>query len=158
MIVRVLRFVVVPVVALFFVAIGILGYQYRVMLTDVYNDLQYSSIRDIVYKQEFLAYFGSYLGKLHPSDGGFYVLVDEDSIAKIDTSELEGAKLLYHQGQFAKSAEAFRAIIDSQGESEERLFWLAMSVMRLAEQANEYQAVRDDMSFVRPRLSWDVRT
>jgi hypothetical protein len=42
----------------------------------------------------------------------------------------------YHRGAFRNAAEEIQAAIASQGESEERLFWMALTNMRLAENEN----------------------
>jgi hypothetical protein len=50
--------------------------------------------------------------------------------------EFERGKLVFHRGDFGRAAALIRADIDQSGESEEKLFWLAMSCMRQAEAEN----------------------
>ncbi len=51
-------------------------------------------------------------------------------------SELGRCVLAFHRGEFAPAASCLEGLIEAKGESEERLFWLAMSYLRAAEADN----------------------
>jgi hypothetical protein len=50
--------------------------------------------------------------------------------------EFERGKLAFHRGEFGRASVLIRDDIDRVGETESKLFWLAMSLMRQAEAEN----------------------
>src|SRR5262249_40351579 len=56
--------------------------------------------------------------------------------------DFEKGRLAFHRGDFSQAASLLRRDIDVQGESEARLFWLALSYMRLAETRTCLPALR----------------
>jgi FG-GAP-like repeat/ASPIC and UnbV/FG-GAP repeat len=64
---------------------------------------------------------GTYNFQLTPTDG---------------LSDYEKGRIEYHRGAFRNALSLFKSAIRTQGESEYRLFWLALTYMRLAENEN----------------------
>ena len=62
--------------------------------------------------------------------------------------DLDEARRLFHLGEFSAAADLLSRRIEQEGESEDRLFWLAMAQMRLAEATNCLAALRDPESGV----------
>ena len=56
--------------------------------------------------------------------------------------EFEEAQRLFHLGDFARASDLLSQLIDIEGASEKRLFWLAMAQLRLAEANNCLEALR----------------
>jgi hypothetical protein len=72
---------------------------------------------------------------------GFYDLEDARRAAETD---LERGLFAYHVGDFATAVKMLERSIDEEGESEELLFWLANSYIRLAEAENCLTALRTE--------------
>jgi hypothetical protein len=69
---------------------------------------------------------------------------------------LERAQLYFHQGDFDRAARDLKAVIEARGESEETLFWQALTEMRLAETVNCLDTLVHDSSQGNTALSPQV--
>jgi hypothetical protein len=80
-----------------------------------------------------LAYWVDFAGRMKPDPGGFYSF---DAVGDENPDDFEGGRLAYHKGQFDRAIRLIDRAIQKRGESETRLFWLAMAYMRKAEADN----------------------
>ena len=74
-------------------------------------------------------HFGPLLREMEPNSGA---------------NRLERAQVLFHQGDFEHAARDLKADVDANGESEETLFWQALTEMRLAETVNCLEGLMHD--------------
>ncbi len=90
----------------------------------------------------FLSYTARYLVQLtfDPQSGSY----DFEGARLAAETNRERGLLAYHAGDFATAVQALERSIEEEGESEELLFWLANSYMRLAEAENCLAAHRQD--------------
>ncbi len=75
--------------------------------------------------------------EVHPQTG-YFTLPSERA-----EDDFEEAKRLFHLGEFAAAADLLSQIINQEGENEDRLFWLAITQMRLGEATNCLAALRN---------------
>lgn len=59
-----------------------------------------------------------------------------DAVQEEGLSDFERGRLAFHRGRFAEAVPLLEASVEREGDSRERLFWLAMTHMRLAEATN----------------------
>ena len=112
--------------------------------------LQDSGLRETAHLSRFLLYWIPLMDSLEadPRTGLFTLPSDPPE------QDFAQAKRLFHLGEFAGAVEALDRVIDGQGEDEERLFWLAMSQMRLAEATNCLAALRSPGSHHGSHQAW----
>ncbi|MEO6195787.1 MAG: CRTAC1 family protein [Thermoanaerobaculia bacterium] len=59
-----------------------------------------------------------------------------DAVREAELDDLQRGQLAFHRGRFDQAVPFFDRAVKRQGESEERLFWLGMALMRQAEAEN----------------------
>ena len=98
-----------------------------------------------------LTYWVEFMQKLRLNDAtGMY---DFDMQDAEGSSDFEKAKLAYHQGTFDIAVDLIRSDIAARGETQDKLFWLAMSLLRQAEAENCLQALLGDTTKAAERES-----
>ncbi|HMG74274.1 MAG TPA: CRTAC1 family protein [Pyrinomonadaceae bacterium] len=109
-------------------------YQYRGFTAGLYNQTRYASIGENKNLWFCLSYWLEYMQLLKFNDStGFYSF---DNVDESAMSAYERGKLAYHRGDFGTAVSLIELDINQSGESEDKLFWLAMSYMRQAEAQN----------------------
>src|SRR5262249_6175923 len=81
-----------------------------------------------------ISYWVKYMGLLTYDEGARVYNFARTPEAGMD--DFEKGKLAYHRGDFQSATELIRGDIGRSGESEAKLFWLALSLMRQAELDN----------------------
>jgi hypothetical protein len=93
-----------------------------------------AGLRETRNNMRFLVYLARYLTRLGLNpEVGYY---DFEAARQQAETEVERALLAYHVGDFTEAVELLETAIAEQGESEELLFWLANSHLRVAEAEN----------------------
>lgn len=107
------------------------GSAYRGLTTGLYGQLRYSTLDEGRNVWAYVSYLLAFLQKLtfDPARGIYDFRLTPD--AGLDG--FEQGRLAFHRGDFAGAAARLEGHLGQEGESEEALFWLALSYMRLAE-------------------------
>src|SRR5713226_7917985 len=112
---------------------GYFYYRYRTFTRAFLNYSGHNTIAENRNLYFCLSYWFDFVGKLRLNEEGFYSF---DGIAEENLDGFERGKLAYHRGDFGWSIQSIQRDISENGESESKLFWLAMSYMRQAEAEN----------------------
>lgn len=130
-----LRRAVLLLVICFLGGLGFLYAKYPGFVTDTWNQFRYAPTGEVIDQYTFLMYFSDYYGRMRINpETGMYDF--DEAIAKHDGSDFEMGVLAYHNGDFTTAVSKIEADITASSESEEKLFWLALSYQRVAEQDN----------------------
>src|ERR1700749_31365 len=125
---------------------GYAYYCYTGFFGDLAADLRYASLREIKNKYAFFYYYASYYEKLRVNPRtGLYDLSLAAKEYENDPArdDFELGKLSYHQGDFAAAVTEIESDIERRGESEDKLFWVACSYLRLGEAENCLARLKD---------------
>jgi hypothetical protein len=107
---------------------------YRGFTKGMYNQMRYASVAENRNLWFLISYWLEYMQLLRFDETtGFY---NFDGTDERGMDDLEKGKLAFHRGQFARAVALIEHDIERGGESESKLFWLAMSHMREAEAEN----------------------
>lgn len=99
----------------------------------LFDYARYSTVKENRNLNFCLSYWFDFVGKLKLDEEGFYSF---EGIDETNLSEFEKGKLAYHRGEFSSAIKLIESNVKNQGETETKLFWLAMSYMRQAEADN----------------------
>ena len=100
----------------------------------LYRDLRYSTWHENKNLYFLVAYWLHFLQKLTFDPEKQVWNFDKTPEANLD--DFERGRLAFHRGNFTQAAALLRQEIQNHGESESRLFWLALTDMRLGETQN----------------------
>ena len=101
--------------------------------------LQDSGFRETAHLVSFMLYWIPQMDSLEVQpETGYFTLPSNRA-----EDDFEEAKRLFHLGDFPAAAALLSQLIGQQGENEDRLFWLAITQMRLAEANNCLAALRN---------------
>lgn len=104
----------------------------------LWNELRHASLQEMTEDWDFFyAYFVPFVSKLSPDpETAYWDLQQAARQADRGTDLLEQGQIAYHRGRFTEAIQAIEQDIATHGESEQRLFWLALSFQRRAEATN----------------------
>jgi hypothetical protein len=109
-------------------------YRYKGFTGGLYNQARYATVGENKNLWFCIGYWLEYMQLLKFNEAtGFYSF---DNVDESGMSLYERGKLAYHRGDFAGAISRIEEDIKKNGESEDKLFWLAMSYMRHAETEN----------------------
>jgi FG-GAP-like repeat/ASPIC and UnbV len=91
----------------------------------------YTSIHERMNVSFLLLYWLDFLGRLQPDAEHFYTFEGTAAATPFDAALIE-----YHKGNFADAVGGLERDIAATGETEKKLFWLAMAYLRLGEATN----------------------
>lgn len=111
-----------------------LRHSYPGMASGMWNQMRYGTVQE---NRNLWACIGYWLGfmeklRLDPRTGIYNFRLTPDQ----GLNDFDAGLLAFHRGQFARASALLDRHLRAAGESEEGLFWLAMSSMREAETAN----------------------
>lgn len=108
--------------------------RYSGLTKGMLNQVRYSTMDENKNLWIITSYWLEWMQKLKMNDAtGIYGFQDVDE-TKFD--DFGKGKLAYHRGQFARAVSIIERDIENGGESEDKVFWLAMCYMRRAEAEN----------------------
>jgi VCBS repeat protein/ASPIC/UnbV protein len=116
-----------------------LGQAYRGFTAHVLADLRYSSWADFKAQYRYLAYYLDFYERLrrNPVTGDYdFKLAGAAAAGDARLSGFERGRMAFHLGDFGRAARLIAADIRDRGESEDKLFWLAVSYQRWGEAEN----------------------
>lgn len=99
----------------------------------LFDYARYSTIKENRNLYYCLSYWFEFTGKLRMNQEGFYSF---EGIDETNLSEFEKGRLAYHRGEFSVAIKLIESDVKNKGETETKLFWLALSYMRQAEADN----------------------
>jgi len=109
-------------------------YQYKGFTTGLYYQTQYATVSENKNLWFCVGYWLDYMQMLKFNDAtGFYSF---DNVDESGMSLYERGKLAFHRGDFPVAVSLIERDINEYGESEDKLFWLGISLMREAETTN----------------------
>jgi len=109
-------------------------YEYKGFTTGLYYQSRYATVGENRNLWFCISYWLKYMQLLQLNNStGFYGF---DNVDESGMSPYERGKLAFHRGDFPIAVSLIEEDISKSGESEDKLFWLAMSYMRLAETTN----------------------
>ena len=120
-------------------ASGYMSIAYHGFTTDLVNDFRHSSWSEFKSKYAFFYYYARYYEqlRLNPETNMFDL---EEASRKAHSSrrasEFEKGLFDFHEGRFHEAITEIRTDIGRKGETQDKLFWLAMGYMRAAEAEN----------------------
>src|SRR3974390_1936646 len=97
------------------------------------NQARFATVRENRNLWFNVGYWLEFMQKFRPSATGDY---NFDLTTTHGLSDYEKGRIEYHRGAFRNALSLLESAIHSQGESEDRLFWLGLTHMRLAENEN----------------------
>ena len=107
-------------------------FQYRGMTLGMINHARHATIRETKNLMICIRYWLKYMEKLSfDQEAGAYAF-PKPRVAR----GFDNCALAFHRGEFQDAVTCFEAEVEDHGESEENLFWLAMSYLRQAEAKN----------------------
>ena len=115
------------------------AYRYPGFTHMMINQMRYATLKENMNLTSTIYYWLSFMEKLRLEDQtGFYTFdhVARDFDHQRHHNDFARGQVAYHQGLFAKAITHIERDIKRHGESETRLFWLALSYMRQAEAEN----------------------
>jgi hypothetical protein len=137
---RVLRLLsAIPV--LLIVAIGIFALRFHGFTVGFYRDLRYSTWHENQNLFFCLDDWLHFMQKMRFDPDKKIWSFDKTPEPNLD--DYEKGRLAFHRGNFTQAVSLLRRAIQIDGESESRLFWLALSYMRLGETENCLRALQD---------------
>jgi hypothetical protein len=116
-----------------------LGLSYRGFTAHFLADLRYASWPDFRAQYRFLSYYLEYYEKLrkNPATGYYdFQLAGAEAARDPHLNRFERGKLAFHLGDFSRAVGLIEEDVRDRGESEDKLFWLAVSYQRWAEADN----------------------
>jgi hypothetical protein len=109
-------------------------YSYTGFTTGMYNQMRGASVRENRNLWFLIGHWLEYMQLLEfDATTGFYTF---DTVDERGMDDFEKGKLAFHRGQFGRGVALIERDIERGGETESKLFWLAMSHMRNAEAEN----------------------
>jgi hypothetical protein len=125
----------VPVFLLALAAAGVYVRQsYGGFAAGMYNQMRGASVRENQNLWFLVGYWLEYMQLLeYDRATGFYTF---DTVDQTGMGDFDKGKLAFHQGHFGRAVALIERDIERGGETESKLFWLAMSHMRHAEAEN----------------------
>jgi len=109
-------------------------HRYRGFIRFIATQLRYATWNENKNFFLFLSYWTEYIQKLALNeDTGIYGF---EKAARQPMGDFEAGKMAYHLGDFSGAVTLIESDIKAKGESETKLFWLAMSYLRGAEAQN----------------------
>jgi tetratricopeptide (TPR) repeat protein len=112
---------------------GYARYRFKSFTRAMFNYTRYATLAENSNLYFCLSYWFEFVGKLRLSEDGFYTF---EGIAQENLDDFEKGRLAYHRSEFAQAITLIERDITRKGETEHKLFWLAMSYMRHAEAEN----------------------
>ena len=123
------------VVVCMVVFIGFVYAKYPGFVKDTVNQFRFAPAGEVIDQYTFLMYFSDYYGRMRENpETGMYDF--QQAISQHDGSDFEAGVLSYHAGDYPTAVTKIEADITGSGESEDKLFWLALAYQRVAEQDN----------------------
>ncbi len=114
-------------------------FTYRGFTDALLSDLRHAPFSEVVDQYRFFRYYvDTYQDlALDPATGlvDLEVAASEARLAS-GMSDFERGRLSFHRGAFAAAVRQIESDVEKRGESEEKLFWLAMSYLRVGEVEN----------------------
>lgn len=110
-----------------------LYYRYKGFTTALFNYTFYSTVAENENLYFCLSYWFEFVGKLRLTPDNFLTF---DGVPEEGLSDFEKGQLAYHRADFGQAIRYIEADTKANGESETKVFWLAMSYMRQAEFEN----------------------
>jgi hypothetical protein len=130
---RLLVRVAVIVAIVLILAAAYLRVQYPGFSRFLLNQARFATLRENRNLWFSLGYWLALIQKIRPDARGTY---NFDLTPTEGMSDFEKGRIEYHRGAFRNAATLFESAIRHKGKSEERLFWLGLTDMRLAENEN----------------------
>jgi hypothetical protein len=113
---------------------GVARSRYPGMTAGAWSQLRWGTLDETGNLWAYVSYLLAFLQKLtlDPETG----IYDFRNTPEEGLDGFEQGRLAFHRGRFAEAASLIEREVERRGESEERLFWLALSYLRLAEAQN----------------------
>ena len=130
---RMLKRIFLAIACAAVLAVGAFCVTYAGLLNAMFTYVRYSSVGHLQRLSGPLAYWVDFAGRMKLDAAGFYTF---DAVDDENLDEFDKGRVAFHNGRFPRSVTAIERSIQEEGESETRLFWLAIAYMRRAEAVN----------------------
>lgn len=128
------RLIVLTLLLILLLAGSYIRVSYKGFTTGMYNQTRYATVAENKNLWFCISYWLDYMQLLKFNEAsGLYSF---DNVDESGMSLYERGKLAYHRGDFPVVVSLIEQDINRSGESEDKLFWLAISYMRQAEAQN----------------------
>ena len=117
-------------------ASGLFINKYSGLMNEAYQEFRHNPLREFKYYIDFVIYFVGYMEKLEPGDNGWVGFDMEEKRVMQSGSLFEQGKMKWVQGDFKNAIKTLKLSISKNGETESKLFWLAISYLREGEEQN----------------------
>lgn len=117
---------------------GYFAIAFNGLARDFVADVRYTSWPEMRAKYRFYAYYARYYEQLrfNPKNNMFDLSEARAALNSPSSTDFQRGLIDYHQGLFQEALREFTADIQKNGEDEDKLFWLAMTYIRVGELEN----------------------
>ena len=145
-----IKYICLTLLVAFFVYGVFFYFSYKGFTHGLINQFRYATMAENKNLNFCVSYWLDFMEKLRFDEAtGFYSFDElaQEYNDKRNSNDFESGTLAYHRGEFAQAITHIERDIDRNGESESKLFWLAMSYMRRAEAQNCLSKLIDHSSY-----------
>ena len=128
---------------------------YRPLIKTAIKEARYGGLASIRPTIQFFSYWAKYYNQLkeNPGNGTYdFEWITRASQSQLDLDDYEFGVLSWHRGDFTTAVSSLEAYHRDEEATEESLFWLAMSYLRLAETENCLHALISPDRPLRPMM------
>ncbi|VAW99274.1 hypothetical protein MNBD_GAMMA21-2718 [hydrothermal vent metagenome] len=133
---KIIKLSLIGILASFILGNAYFFYAYRGVAEEGMFEMRYGTIDEIFDYINMVWYIGSHYEKLTYNDSGSLNFDNYEKQLEIEGNDFEKGEISFHQGNFSNAVALIESDIKHSGESEQKLFWLAMSAMRQGEAQN----------------------